>query len=187
MLKEMSLQGRRAKRQLCCRPEQSEGPRCFLWIASSLVLLAMTTQFACTKVYRTAKPTEPKLYKKTFAANPNQIYYALRFALKKQGYPIAEEDLKGGVIKTRYVPVKAASHYVAVFGHKDFGVNGAYHQLEVRLLPQEGKTLVEIGSRIQAVLSPVKSSGAEEQMILEGIADYLRLPSVQVTNLGLQE
>lgn len=154
------------------------------WIVS--LTLAMTT-LACTKVHRTATPVMPKLYQQTYAATPNAIYYALRWALKTYGYPIAEEDLQNGIIKTRYVPVGATSHYIDVFTHKDFGVNGAYHQLEVRLVPKGGQTEVQVGSRIQAAVSPIYSSGEEEKLILSKVADYLRSQNAQVTNLGIQE
>lgn len=143
----------------------------------------------CTKIYRVAKPTAPVLFKQKYSAGANEIYYALRWALKTYGYPIAEEDFQNGVIKTRYVSVRAHSHYIEVFGRKDYGVSGAYHQLEVRLQPQGsgGQTEVQIGSRVQAVVSNLKSNGSEEKMILAKISDYLRSPTVPVTNLGVQE
>lgn len=141
----------------------------------------------CTKTFRVASPTMPRIIKQEFAASPNDIYYALRWALRSHGYPIAEEDLQNGVIKTRYVPVKSNSHYVDVFGRPDYGVNGAYHQLELRLVPHNGKTEVQIGSRIQSVVANLKSTGGEEKMILGKITDYLRSPNAQVTNLGVQE
>ena len=152
-----------------------------------LLFCLVVVALGCAKTYRTATPTTPKFFKQTFAAEPNSIYYALRWAFKTNGYPIAEEDLKGGVLKTRYVPVRAKSHYVDVFGHKDFGVSGAYHQLEVRLVPKGSKTEVQIGSRIQAALSPIKSAGQEEAMLLQKISEYLRGPTFQITNQGAQE
>lgn len=142
----------------------------------------------CTKVYRTAQPTQPKFIKRNFSNSPNDLYYALRWALRTYGYPIAEEDLQNGVIRSHYVPVKAYSHYVRAFlDREDYGASGAYHQLEVRLVPQEGETLVQIGSRIQSVATPMVSRGTEENMILKKVADYLRSSDVQVTNIGLRQ
>ena len=152
-----------------------------------LLVLCMSVTTACTKAYVNSKTVEPRIYKHTFATNPNEIYYALRWALKTYGYPIAEEDLQNGVIKTRYVPVTPTSHYIAIFKRQDYGANGAYHQLEVRLVPHDGKTEVQIGSRMQTIVTHLQSSGREEQMILEKVADYLRSPNVQLTNLGVQE
>lgn len=142
---------------------------------------------ACTKTYTTAKPGEPKLYKKIYSAKPNDLYYALRWAFKAYGYPIAEEDLQNGVIKSRYVPVGANSHYIDVFRRKDFGLSGAYHQLEARLLPHGDKTTLQIGSRIQSIVANIHSTGREEAMLFEKVSDYLRSPNVQLTNQGIQD
>ena len=158
----------------------------YKYIFASL-LLCFFAFLACTKTYRTATPVMPKAYKKTFTGSANTIYYALRWALTTHDYPIAEEDLHNGVIKTHYVPVKATSHYVAIFDREDYGVNGAYHQLEAKLIPRGGQTEVQIGSRIQAAVSPIRSSGGEEALILKKIGDYLRSQSSQVTNQGIQE
>lgn len=154
---------------------------------SCFLLLASCFLFSCAKTYRVATPTQPKYYKQAFAASPNDVYYALRWAFRTHGYPIAEEDLQNGVIKTRYAPVKANSHFLNTFDRKDFGINGAYHQLEARLAAKNGKTEVQLGSRIQSVVANLQSSGAEEKMILQKVADYLRSPNVQITNLGVQE
>lgn len=154
---------------------------------SFLLLFGLLALSACTKTYRVAKETSPKLIQKEFAASPNDVYYALRWAFRSHGYPMAIEDLQNGVLKTRYVPVTPSSHYVAVFDRKDYGVTGAYHQLEARLVPRGGKTLLKIGSKIQGVVANIHSNGSEEKMILGKVADYLRDPNVQVTNQGVQE
>lgn len=156
--------------------------RFWMMIAAAAVMLG-----GCAKVFRTAEPATPQIFKKRYEATPNDLYYALRWALKTYGYPIAEEDLQNGILKSRYVPVKATSHYVAVFGRKDYGVTGAYHQLEVRLLPAGAQTEVQIGSRIQGVVSKLQSSGREEKMIFAKVGDYLRDPNIQVTNQGVGE
>lgn len=142
---------------------------------------------SCTKTLSTAKSISLPAYKQSFAANPNQIYYALRWALKAYDYPIAEEDLQNGIVKSRIVPVKATSHYVDVFKHRDFGVSGAYHQLEVRLVPQNGRTEVQVASKVQGVVKNIKSTGQEETLILTKVGDYLRSANTSVTNLGVQE
>ncbi len=152
-----------------------------------ILLFFLLLSVGCNKVYRTAKPSQPHLYKQTFSATPNDIYYALRWALRANGYPIAEEDLQNGVIKSRFVPVKATSHYLNIFDRQDYGINGGYHQLEAKLIPQNGKTEVQIGSRIQSIVSRLRSNGSEEELILGKIGDYLRNPNVQLTNLGIQE
>lgn len=150
------------------------------------VALALLT-FSCAKEIRKAQISEPQYFEKSFTATPNAIYYALQWALKQNGYPIAGEDLHGGVIQSRFVPVKADSHYVAVFDRQDFGVSGAYHQLEARLIPEGEKTIVKIGSRPKSLVANLKSTGKEEKMILQKVGDYLRDSDVEITNLGVKE
>lgn len=145
------------------------------------------TIFGCAKVYRTAEPSDPKFIERQFLATPNEVYYALQWALKVSDYPIAEENLAGGIIHTRYVPVKATSHYVEIFGRKDYGVTGAYHQLEVQVLPAGEETKVRIGSRVKGIVSNLKSSFTEEKKVLADVSNYLRDPNVRITNLGVKE
>ena len=149
------------------------------------VLFSLTAVVGCTKTFSIAKPQNLSAYQVTLPASPNDIYYALRWALTSNGYPIVEEDLQNGIITTHYVPVGAASHYADVFGHKDFGVTNAHHQLEVRLIPKSGKTAVQIHSRVQSLVQPFRSTGSEEKKILAKIGDYLRKNHVQITNLGV--
>ncbi len=153
----------------------------------SVVLLLFLVPLGCTKTLSTSKPISLPAYKKTFAATPNQIYYALRWALKAYDYPIAEEDLQNGVVRSRTVPVKATSHYIEVFHRPDFGVSGAYHHLEVRLIPKNGQTEVQVASKVQGVVKNIKSTGQEEGLILTKVGDYLRSTGSTITNLGIQE
>lgn len=149
--------------------------------------LGLLLSVGCTKTYSVAKETSPKLIQKEFSASPNDLYYALRWAFRNHGYPMAVEDFQNGVLKTRFVSVKPSSHYILIFDRKDFGVTGAYHQLEARLVPRGGKTVLQIGSRIKGIIANIHSNGSEEAMILSKVADYLRDPNVPITNQGVQE
>lgn len=149
------------------------------------LFLVFASLVGCTKTFSVAKPQNLPAYQATFAVSPNDLYYALRWALTNHGYPIADEDFQNGVITTHYVPVTATSHYVDVFGRKDFGVTNSHHQLEARLMPKEGVTIVTLHSRAQSVAQPFRSTGDEERKILAKMGDYLRKKNIQVTNLGL--
>lgn len=149
-----------------------------------LIVFGFLAAVGCTKTFSVAKPKNLPAYRATFSASPNDLYYALRWALTANDYPIAVEDFQNGVITSRYVAVSASSHYLDVFGRRDFGVTNSYHQLEVRLTPKGEKTIVTLHSRIQGVAQPLRSTGEEEKKILAKIGDYLRKNTVQITNLG---
>lgn len=123
----------------------------------------------------------------TYAAVPNDIYYAVRWALKENGYPIDKENLNEGVITTSWVPVTTDSHYIPVFGRRDYGVTNSYHQLQVQVTSEEGRTRVRIGSRVMGLVSNIESTGTEEKKVLANVGNYLRTKDPDVTNLGLIE
>ena len=141
---------------------------------------------SCAKPMAIATAKPQKAVSQTFANEPNEVYAAVRWALQTNGYPIETDDKQAGSLVSRWVATKIDSHYVKVFGRKDYGVTGAYHRLEANLIPEEGGTRLEMISDVQSVVSTIYSSGKEEKMILEKAADYLRDPSVAVTNLGLE-
>lgn len=123
----------------------------------------------------------------TYAAVPNDIYYAVRWALKENAYPIDKENLSEGMITTSWVPVTSDSHYIPVFGRRDYGVTNSYHQLQVQVTSEEGRTRVRIGSRVMGLVSNIESTGMEEKKVLADIGNYLRTKDPDVTNLGLIE
>lgn len=153
--------------------------------ACAVIGMAMA---ACAKpmVSATVKP-DVDYVNRDYAAVPNDIYYAARWALGQRGYPIANENLAEGVLTTAWVPVGATSHYIPLFNRHEYGVTDSYHQLEVQIVPGGGRTEVRVGSRIKSLAAMLKSSGTEERKILDDIGAYLRKAEPAVTNLGMEE
>lgn len=140
---------------------------------------------ACAKPLVTAKATKDVAYlSRSFPAELNECYAAVRWALRASGYPIANENLSNGIITTTWIPATSDSHVIMLFGHPDFGVTGAYHQLEVHVASEDGKTRIDIGSRVKSVASKVESTGIEERKVMSEIADYLRVSEPTITNIG---
>lgn len=153
-----------------------------------VVLLLIGIGFGCDGPLVKAKvPKEIHYYSKTFCATPNQCYYAIRWALKINGYPVAKEDLPAGILHTVWQPVTSDSHYLPVFDSRDYGATGAYHQLEVRVVPRGDKTKVEVGSRLKTIAINLKSSGVEERKVLAQVGDYLRTHEPSISNEGIAE
>lgn len=148
------------------------------------VALAMA---ACSKPMSTAHTDNISYFSRSYAAVPNDTYYAVRWALKENGMSVAEEDLPGGVVKTAWMPVTSDSHYIDVFGRRDYGVTNSYYQLEIHLTDQGGRTLVKVGSRAKTLVNNFRSSGQVEYSVLGSIGDYLRKSSPEITNLGASE
>jgi len=153
-----------------------------------IVLFVSLACVACSKPMVTGRVTSELQYvSDDFAASPNDLYYAVRWALKEAGYPVEGEDLPAGVITTKWMPVTADSHYIDTFGRPDYGVTNSYYQLEVRISAGTGRNMVEVGSRAKTVANRFKSSGVEERKVLAFVGDYLRSGEPNVTNLGINE
>ena len=160
------------------------------WCACSVLSLACLLLIAssCSKPLASAKVREgsPPL-SASFAAVPNDIYHAAKWALSEAGYSVASENLQDGVLESSWTPVTSDSHYIPLFERKDYGVTNSYHQLVVRIIPDGGRTDVEVSSSVKSLVANIKSSRIEERRVLEGIGDYLRKQEPALTNLGVDE
>jgi hypothetical protein len=142
----------------------------------------------CSKPLAQAKVVDDlNFLSRDYAANANDAYYAVRWALKEVGIPVESEDLPSGVIKTKWVPVTSDSHYVETFGRPDYGVTNSYHQLEIHISFEGGRSVVKVASRAKTLASNFKSSGVIERKVLDATGDYLRGAEPTITNLGISE
>lgn len=156
--------------------------RGLLLIAVMAVLMA-----SCSKPMAVAHTDDTQYFSRSYAAVPNDAYYAVRWALKENDLSVAEEDLPAGVIKTAWVPVTSDSHYIEIFDRRDYGVTNSYFQLDVRLVDRDGRTLVKVGTRVKTIVNNLRSSGQVEYSVLSDIGNYLRKSSPDLTNLGISE
>lgn len=155
--------------------------------ALALVLAAMTLA-ACSKPLATAHIAPDVEYiGRSYAANANDTYYAVRWALNEAGLPVASEDLTAGIITTKWVPVTSDSHYIDVFGRRDYGVTNSYYQLDLRISFDGGRAQVQAAARAKTLAARFKSSGIQERKVLDLIGAYLRTGEPEVTNLGINE
>ncbi len=155
--------------------------------ALALVLAALTFA-ACSKPLATARIAPDVQYvSRTYAANANDTYYAVRWALNEAGLPVASEDLAAGIITTKWVPVTSDSHYIELFGRRDFGVTNSYYQLDLRISFDGGRAQVQAAARAKTLATNFKSSGIQERKVLDLIGAYLRTSEPEVTNLGITE
>ena len=115
-------------------------------IGMVLAAMLLAAGFAsCTKPLASARvKPEVDYVSRTYAAVPNDIYYAARWALVEAGYSVGSENLADGVLTTAWQPVRSSSHYIPLFNRKDFGVTNSYHQLEIRILPGDGRAEVAV-------------------------------------------
>lgn len=142
----------------------------------------------CSKPMASAKVvSDVEYYSRSYAANTNDTYYAVRWALKAVNIPVANEDLNNGVITTKWIPVSSGSHYIELFGRPDYGATNSYHQIDVHISSDQGRSLVKVGSRIKTLAANFKSSGNIEKKVLDEVGNFLRTSEPDITNLGINE
>ena len=155
----------------------------------ALLLLFVTAwASACSKPLVSASAAkEIVAVSRSYAADTNDTYYAVRWGLQQTGIPVESEDLKEGVLTTKWMPATSDSHYFPLFDRRDYGVTDTYYQMELHVIPGGGRTTVRIVSRVKTLVTGLKSSGIVEQKVLAKTADYLRSQEPTITNLGVSE
>ncbi len=154
-----------------------------VWIFFAIILFATAS---CSKPLAVAKVNPSVRYvTREYVATPNDVYYAVRWALDQHGYALDQEDLGNGIVTSTWGPVRSDSHYVELFGRPQYTANSAHYQLDVKIIPDGANTKVRVGTRIKSLTSSLLSSGVEEDKVLISVGDYLRVEAPTITNLGV--
>ncbi len=159
----------------------------FRFFSIALILFSLTVSSCGKALIDSREYTDGKRWSRDYNALPNDIYYAIRWALRDHGYPIGNENLHQGLITTAWMPVKSDSHCVWLFDRCDYGVINSYYQLDVYVHTGTGRTLVKIGSRLKGLVENQVSTGREEKKILASIGDFLRKSTPDISNVGISE
>lgn len=156
----------------------------------SLMSLVMTLTFltACNKVIVHSKDKEFTPISKTFSSNPKETFTAAQKVLEHAGFKIVRADEDAGLIQTNWISTKATSHYLELFGKKDYGTVGAYYRMTVKLEEKTGKSQVDVFTTARAIITGrLHSDYSEEKKFLSKMADYLRKDDFEITNVGVDE
>ncbi len=157
-------------------------------IASLVVVSLMLVAVGCSKPLADAQVIKNIHYfSDDYAAQPNDVYYALRFALEQNGFPMNAENMQDGVFTTAWLPVTSDSHYIPLFNRKEYSVTNSFFQLDIRVVPMDGRTQVDVGTRVKSLVDKLKSSGVIERQVLADIGNFLRKGEPTITNLGVSE
>jgi uncharacterized lipoprotein len=142
---------------------------------------------ACNKpaLYGTLQESKPTV--KCYQVPPAEAFRASKEALLFLGYSMKQEDPEQGLLETYWQPSTADSHYVNVFGRKDYGTTGAYYRIVIKIKAQgENGSEVSMTNAAKSYISNLQSSTQEEAKIFAKIDDFTRKRDIQVTNIGLQ-
>jgi hypothetical protein len=155
------------------------------WHALTILLL-LGGLGACSKPKLYGSVQESEAIVKYFAVPPADAYRAAKEALIFRGYSLKEIDDTAMTLETFWQPTTADSHYVMVFGKRDYGTVAAYYRMAVKVTPQGSGSKVSITNVAKSFITDLKSSNREEDELFVKIADFTRKRDIQVTNIGLQ-
>jgi hypothetical protein len=151
-----------------------------------LILFLLSAGAACNKPALYGTLQESQAIVRYYQVPEKEAFRAAKEALLFLGYSMKQEDPAQGLIETYWQPSTADSHYVLVFGRKDFGTSGAYYRIVVKIKPRSNGSEVAITNAAKSYISNLKSSTEEESKIFSKIEDFTRKRDIQVTNIGLQ-
>lgn len=158
---------------------------------NSLVVIALLVSSilgtSCSKPMVQGRDREMEPLTRTYSAPEEDVFEATEQALKDLKYKVEYANKYDGVLRTGWKPTTIDSHYVALFGRKDYGTTGSYYHLAVRMKQEDGKTLVEVQAPVRGIVAKMKTSHRVESDLLDEIADNLRPADVNITNIGVVE
>lgn len=151
-----------------------------------LVLWFATTGELCTKAIVYGKDYHTKPYAQLYPYNRETLLEGAKKTLEQQGYGINYVDEAKGQIVSGWRSVEGDSHYYNLFGRKDYGVtDGAYYQMVIDFLTEGSKVRVTASTTTKSIAGRFHSSGKVEKRFHAQLADYLRSPLIEMTNVGV--
>ncbi len=151
-----------------------------------VLLLALTA--ACTKVVVRADETKTAPVTKKFSADVASVFQKSRETLNQLGYSLLNADEMSSVLETRWMPTTSDSHYLALFGRRDYSASqGGYYKLVITAEQQGNYAGVTVYTALKTVAGKLDSSEVVEKRFLKKLGDALRRPQIEVNNVGMEE
>lgn len=160
-----------------------------LFFKNIFLLLLISFAFsACNKPLVKSRDKEFAPLSKTFSHPSTETFEAAQKILEQAGFRIARADKDVGIIQTNWISTKATSHYLELFGKKDYGTVGAYYRMTVKFEEKENKSKIDVFTTTRSIISGrLHSDYSEEKKFLSKMTDYLRRDDFEITNVGVDE
>lgn len=158
-------------------------------ILSSLILFAiMMWAQACTKVVVYGSDNVTDAVSRRYTASKTELFAQCIRALDQMGYNLDEIREEQGQIVTGWRATTSNSHYLKLFGHKDFSASaGTYYQLMVRVEENGPHASVDVNTRVKSISGKLSSFQSVEKSFLAKLSDFMRSPQIEITNVGQKD
>lgn len=143
------------------------------------------TLAACTKVVVYGSDNLTESLSRRYTASKSELFAQCIRALDQMGYNLNEINEEQGQIVTGWRATTSNSHYLKLFGHKDFSANaGAYYQLLLRVEENGPMSNVEVNTRVKSISGKLTSFHSLEKDFLAKLSNFMRSPQIEITNVG---
>ena len=148
----------------------------FLFLTASL----------CTKVAVYGTDTRTDAVFKIYNADLYSSADRVQKAIESLGYTVTRADDTTTRFTTAWSLVPPDSHYMNLFGRKDFSASqGSYYQLVVEVTDLSPRMRVSVSTQVKSVSGKLTSANVLENKVLARIDDFLRSPQIELTNVGV--
>lgn len=152
------------------------------------VLFASFGLAACTTPLVTGRDIETEPVSQTFNAPAIASFEAAEKALRDMDYNVEYANKDEGVLRTGWQPTTIDSHYLEVFGRPDYGANGAYYYMMVRITADgPNMSTVQVSAPLRTIVSRMWSTHRQEKKFLAKVRNMLLPGDMQITNIGVVE
>lgn len=154
----------------------------------SILLFSLVLCLSCTKVVVTAKEHKTNPVSKKYSTDVATAFVRSRDVLEKLGYHIQEADDLQLYLETRWQSTTSDSHYLDLFGRRDYSANqGSYFKVVVKTEQQGNYAGVIIYTRLKSVVGKLNSSNVLEKKFFNRLDTAMRSSQIEVTNVGMTE
>jgi len=161
--------------------------KCLIVILCAALWLTLDAQ-GCTKkiVYSRNYNTQPRT--SLYYADKTALMENARRIIENLDYSILSYETETGKIVTGWKPVESDSHYLNLFGRKDFGnTDGAYYQLVIDVIPEGPKLKVLASTTVKTIVGKLNTNNVVERRFLDKLDNVMRSPQIEITNVGMEK
>ena len=145
------------------------------------------TLTACAEPLLYAKTQQVIAVTRSYTQGYDKVFDAAKWALIREKYSIIDESRSRGTLITNWTPSTPDSHYVEVFGRRDYGTTGSYYHLDLAIYQDHGHIQVVVRSITKSLVNRLHSTGITENKILDDTHTYLLGKDIEITNLGISK
>jgi hypothetical protein len=161
--------------------------RLLLKFSALIAFCGLFSANMCTKVVAYGTDSYTPSVNKSYYSNLQTVLDQSDAVLKNMGFAVNSTDESRNRITTGWRPVSSDSHYLTLFGRKDYSAaSGSYYQLVIDIADSTPQIRVSVSTAVKSMSGRLTSSQVIENTFLSKLDDQLRSPQIEMTNVGVK-